>query len=96
MDFGMTLMFPPGTMSLADLLGGDRPAYSRLDLSASTEDLGKTDTERAKEPLTFTDVQLAAPAKLAILRQIRRTFGPWCCSSLPSADDADDAGALCT
>lgn len=66
MDFGMTPMFPPGTMSLADLLGLD-PAFGLdkpLDLSASTEDLGKTDTKKVKEPPTFTDAQLAMLAKL--------------------------------
>lgn len=72
MDFNMTPMFPPGTMSLAELLGLD-PAFGLdkpFDLSETpqdsetSEDSGKTDTKKAKGPPTFTDAQLAALAKL--------------------------------
>lgn len=66
MDFSMTPMFPPGTMSLAELLGLD-PAFGLdkpVDLTGSIEESSDSGTKKAKEPPTFTDAQLAALAKL--------------------------------
>ena len=66
MDLNMTPLFPPGSMSLADLLGLD-PAFGLdkpLDLGGPAEDSGKSDTKKPKEPPTFTDAQLAMLAKL--------------------------------